>query len=430
MPKLAKELSALEVKRLVHPGRGLNCVFPVGGVSGLMLQVTPGGSRSWILRTRVGERRREIGLGPYPEVSLAVARERAREAKDQIRSGMDPVAERKAARAALVAVQRRGLTFAKATERFLDTRLEGFRNEKHKAQWRNTLEAYALPTLGPMLVEEIGVQDILRVLEPIWKSKNETASRLRGRIEAVLSWATVAGHRSGDNPARWAGNLKQLLPAASKSARTNHHPALTLGDAPRWFGALRERDGIGSRALEFLALTAARSKEVRGATWHEIDLVEGMWTIPAARMKAEREHRVPLVPQALDILSALPRFAGIPLVFPAVRGGMLSDMTLSATMKRIHETDIRMGGSGFVDRISGRPAVPHGLRSTFRDWVAERTEYPGELAEAALAHRIPNAVEAAYRRSDMIEKRRRMMKAWARLLYGNPEPNSTIKRMR
>lgn len=430
MPRVARELSALDVKRLQHPGRGRNAIFAVGGVSGLVLQVTPNGGRTWLLRVQVGARRREIGLGGYPDVTLAMARDRAREAKDKIRQGIDPVEERKALRAALVAAQRRGLAFSDAVDRYLVAKLDGFRNPKHRQQWRNTLDSYALPELGPMLVQDITTQDVLRVLEPIWQSKTETASRLRGRIEAVLSWATVAGHRTGDNPARWAGNLKELLPAPARVATSSNQPALQIDDAPRWFAALGRRDGMGARALEFAALTAARSQEVRGARWDEIDFAARLWVVPAARMKTGREHRVPLAPDAVQLLEALPCFAGNPLVFPAPRGGEMSDMTLSAAMKRLHQADIDAGGKGFVDRVSQRPAVPHGLRSTFRDWVAERTHYPGDMAEVALAHRVANAVEASYRRGDMVEKRGRMMAAWAGHLTGDNRIVGKVTRLR
>ncbi|MDQ1848546.1 integrase arm-type DNA-binding domain-containing protein [Gemmobacter fulvus] len=429
MPRVAKELSALDVKRLQHPGTGGNVNFAVGGVSGLLLQVTPNNGRTWLLRVAVGGKRREIGLGGFPDVTLAQARERAREAKDKIRQGIDPVEERKAARAALAAARRRGLTFADATERYLAAKLDAFKNAKHRDQWRNTLQTYAMPELGPVLVDAIAVQDVLRVLQPIWHDKTETASRLRGRIEAVLSWATVAGHRTGDNPARWAGNLKELLPAASKVAKKDNHPAVQIDDAPRWFADLRAREGMGSRCLEFAALTAARSQEVRGALWEEIDLERGVWTIPGPRMKMDREHRVPLTPNAVDLLKGLPRFEGNPLVFPAPRGGELSDMTLSATMKRLHEADIAKGALGFVDRVSKRPAVPHGLRSTFRDWVAERTHFPGDMAEVALAHRVASAVEASYRRGDMVEKRRTMMAAWADYLTGKDRAGAKVVRI-
>ncbi|MBB3984412.1 integrase [Sagittula marina] len=376
------------------------------------MQITPSGGRTWILRTSVGNKRREIGLGGFPDVTLAQARERAREVKDKIRQGIDPVEERKAARAALVASQRRGMTFATATDKYLAAKLDAFKNAKHRQQWQNTLTTYAMPDLGPMLVDDITVQDVLRVLEPIWRDKTETASRLRGRVESVLSWATVAGHRTGDNPARWKGNLKELLPAAAKVAKQANQPAVQIDDAPRWFTALRQREGMGARALEFAALTACRSQEVRGATWDEINMQAALWIIPAARMKMDREHRVPLTSEAVALLEVLQRHYGNPLVFPAPRGGELSDMTLSATMKRLHKADVEAGGAGFVDRVSKRPAVPHGLRSTFRDWVAERTTYPGDMAEVALAHKVGNAVEASYRRGDMVEKRRSMMADW------------------
>lgn len=430
MPRQSKELSSLEVKRLEHPGKGRNVTYAVGGVAGLLLQITPNGGRTWLLRTVVGSKRREIGLGRYPSVSLSQARESARVAREKIRSGADPIEERKAARAALVAAQRRGLTFETAVERYLDAKLEAFQNAKHRSQWRSTLESYAKPELGTMLVSEIEVRDILRVLEPIWSDKTETATRVRGRIEAVLSWATVAGHRTGDNPARWAGNLKELLPAPNKVSEKGNQPALDLDDVPKWFAALRKREGAGARALEFLALTAARSGEVRGALWEEIDFERGLWTVPAARMKMSRDHRVPLVPAAKALLEEIPRTSD--LIFAAPRGGPLSDMTLSATMRRLNEAEIdRLNAidmaagleppklpRGFIDSRSKRPAVPHGLRSTFRDWAAEKTSYPGDMAEVALAHKISNAVEAAYRRGDMIEKRRAMMAAWADFLAG------------
>ena len=255
---------------------------------------------------------------------------------------------------------------------------------------------------------DIQVQDVRRALEPIWTNKTETASRLRGRIEAVLSWATVAGHREGDNPARWKGNLSEMLPKPSKLAKVKHQPALALDDAAAWFTDLRQREGTGARSLEFLALTASRSGEIRGATWDEIDFDAGLWVIPADRMKMSREHRVPLTGDATAMLKSLPRLVGSPYVFPAAKGGMISDMTISAVMRR----------QGFIDAHSGRTAVPHGLRSTFRDWAAERTDYPRDMAEIALAHNVGSEVERAYRRGDMVEKRRSMMTAWGKFLRG------------
>ncbi len=415
------------MKRIQHPGGDKNATVAVGGVAGLIMQITPAGAKTWLLRTMVGAKRREIGLGGYPDVGLADARQKARETKAKIEVGIDPVEEKKAARAALAARQKRGLLFKDAASKYLATELKNFKNAKHRQQWENTLDTYAMPEIGAMLVSEIGREDVLRVLSPIWDNKTDTANRLRGRIERVLDWAATNGHRSGENPARWAGNLKFDLAMPSALAKGDNQPALQLDDVERWFAELRKREGMGSRALEFLALTACRSGDVRGAVWEEIDLDNALWVIPASRIKMGREHRVPLCKDAVALLKALPRLEGIDLVFPAVKGGMLSDMTLSAAMKRIHADDIEDGGKGFVDRVSKRPAVPHGCRSTFRDWVAEYTSFPGEMAEVALAHKISNAVEAAYRRGDMVEKRRVMMTAWSDFLAGRKGDDNVVQ---
>lgn len=428
MPKIAREWGPLEVKRARHPGNNdRNAMMPVGGVSGLLLQISPSGAKSWLLRTMVGTKRRAIGLGPYPQVSLADARQRAAEAKARIVEGFDPIEERKAARAALTAAQRRGLTFANGMERFLETKLDEFRNEKHKKQWRSTLDRYAIPEIGDMLVQEIATQDILRVLEPIWSSKTETATRLRGRMEAVLNWATVAGHRTGDNPARWKGNLEALLPKPNKVANAKHWPALAASDVTVWWQRVTERDGMAAAALRFQALTAARSGAVRLATWDEIDLGNAIWTIQPGREASKisphgSPHRVPLSGEAVQILNAVPRDQGQPLVFWASRGGPLSDMSISAVMRRIHESEIKAGRIGFVDQANKKPAVPHGLRSTFRDWAAE-AGYPRDMAEIALAHIVGSEVERAYRRTDMVERRRGMMEAWGWFLRGETKEN-------
>ncbi len=315
MPKVAIELTALDVKRLTHPGGKRNVLRSVGGVPGLHLQITSNGGRSRVLRTKVGSLRRDIGLGGFPGITLSQARDRARDARAKIEAGVDPVEERKTARAALVASQRRGLTFADAVNRCLAAKLDAFKNPKHRQQWENTLATYAVPELGKMLVQDITIQDVLRVLQPIWADKTETASRLRRRIEAVLSWATVAGHRTGDNPVRWAGKIKELLPPPSKIKNVENQPAVSQDDALRWFAALQAREGCGALALELLALTGLRSQEVRGAVWDEFDLGKGLWVIPATRMKMGKEHRVPLPTRAIELLKALPRLEGIPLCF-------------------------------------------------------------------------------------------------------------------
>ena len=392
MPKIAKELSALEVGRLKTEG-----IYFVGGVAGLILQVSASGARSWILRTKIGGKRREIGLGAYPGVTLAQAREKARSTREAIEQGRDPVAERIAARSALLADRATTATFEEAARQFITAKSAEWKNAKHGQQWTNTLETYAFPIVGKIAAAEVALPHILKILEPIWTTKTETATRLRGRIESVLDWATVRGFRKGENPARWKGHLDKILPAPGKVAKVEHHSAIAIDSLGAFVEALRRREGIAARALEFLILTAVRSGEIRGATWSEIDLAGRAWTIPPERMKAGKEHRVPLSDQAVALLKALPRFVGNDLVFPAPRGGMLSDMTLTAVMRRMD-----------------REEVPHGFRSTFRDWASERTNYPREVCEMALAHAIGNAVEAAYRRGDLFEKRARMMQEWAK----------------
>jgi integrase len=396
-----------------------------GGGLGLILRVDPNGSRFWVQRITIHGKRREIGLGSPPIVTLAKAREAATENKTLLRAGGDPLAEKRKSR--------ESITFAKAVESYLASKLAEFGNEKHRKQWFATLNTYARPRIGHLLVRAITTADVLRVLEPIWNEKNETASRLRGRIEAVLSWATVAGHRTGDNPARWAGNLKELLPKPSKVAKTDNQPALSLGDVARWWSDLGKRHGMAAEAMQFLTLTAARSGEVRGMTWDEVTLDPantakraGIWIIPASRMKAGREHRVALTPDAVAILAALPRMEGSPFVFFAPRGGALSDMSLSAVMRRMQETEVKAGHTGYLDPQNKRPAVPHGLRSTFRQWAAERG-YPRDMAELALAHFIGSEVERAYQRSDMLERRRAMMADWASFLRGESVADNVVK---
>lgn len=391
MPKKAKELSALAVSRLTVAGN-----HAVGGVTGLYLYINDANARSWVLRIMVGDKRRHIGLGGYPDVTLAQARDKARVARDEVSRGIDPVVQRRALASQLRAQQAADKTFKQAAQAYIEAHGDTWKNPKHRAQWVSTLSTYAYPHVGQLAVRDIGQGHVLSILEPIWKTKNETASRLRGRIESVLDWATARGLRNGENPARWKGHLDKLLPAPSKVQKVEHHRALPIDQLPAFMQALRQREGLAARALEFTILTAARSGEVRGAIWEEIDVKTKVWIIPAERMKAGREHRVPLSDAALHLLKALPRLADSPLVFPAPRGGQLSDMTLNAVMRRMQ-----------VD------AVPHGFRSTFRDWVAERTNHPRELAEQALAHTLESKVEAAYRRGDALDKRRGMMQEWA-----------------
>ena len=398
MPKKIPELSALEVRRKVT--RGLHFV---GGVPGLALQVLPTGGRTWILRVVIAGRRRDMGLGGFPEVGLAQARAKAAELRDQIRSGRNPLAEVQAARSALRSQALSAMTFRQASEKYIETHRSSWSNPKHAAQWENTLIQYAFATIGELDVNHINVAHILKILEQqindegkLWEVRTETASRLRGRMEKVLDWAKGRGMRSGDNPAAWRGNLEAMLPKAKKLQKIEHHPAVSLDQLGSFMVELRKRDGIAPRALEFAILTAARSGEVRGMAWSEVDESNSTWIIPAERMKARKEHRIPLPTAARDLLENLPRIEGSDFVFSAPRGGKLSDMALTAVMRRMSRTE-----------------VPHGFRSTFRDWAAERTNYPRDLAEMALAHAIGNAVEAAYRRGDMLQKRREMMESWA-----------------
>jgi integrase len=401
-----------------------------GGGTGLFLRVDLNGGRIWIQRIVIQGKRREIGLGAFPVVGLAEARKTALANKQLAYSGGDPLAERRKARETL--------TFADAVHRYLSAKLDEFRNEKHRKQWLATLDTYARPVLGDMPVRSISVADVLRAVQPIWSDKTETASRLRGRIENVLSWATVAGHREGPNPARWKGNLFELLPKAAKVAKSDNQPALALGDVVGWWTDLAQREGVAARALKFITLTAAPFGEVRGMKWEEIDFgpqdktdttdksPRAVWTILASRMKNGREHRVPLTKEALALRQALPRMEDSPFVLFAPRGGMMSDMSISAAMRRMQEAEVKAGRVGWLDPKNKRPAVPHGLRSTFRQWAAEGG-YPRDMAEMALAHFIGSEVERAYQRSDMLERRRAMMADWAGFLRGEIQGGNVVK---
>lgn len=391
MARKAKQLSALEVNRLTEPG-----MWAVGGVSGLYLRVNEKDGRSWVLRATVGSKRRDMGLGGYPDVTLAGAYDKARQARAKIDSGTDPILHRKQVLSELMAQQATEITFSQAATQYIAAQSDGWRNPKHRQQWANTLETYANPVIGKMLVRDVNHNHVLQILEPIWKIKTETATRVRGRIESVLDWATVRKHRTGENPARWKGHLEHMLAAPGKLAKVEHHSALPIDDMPTFMAALSKRDGTAARALEFVILTAARSGEVRGMTWGEIDSESNIWTVPGDRMKAGKEHRVPLSTPLVRMLVRPSKCKDTDLVFPATNGAMISDMSMTAVLRRMEAK-----------------AVPHGFRSTFRDWAAERTDYPRDMAEMALAHTVSDKVEAAYRRGDMLDKRRQMMQDWA-----------------
>jgi integrase len=399
MPKIAKELTPLAVSKIRRVGWNA-----VGGVTGLGLKVMPRGSRAWVLRIMVGGKRREYGLGGFPTITLSSARDRARTMLDQLFAGIDPSVTKKQAKSQLAAQKAKAVTFKAVAEQYIARHEAGWKNAKHAAQWTSTLSTYAYPVCGHMVAADINAATVLRVLEPIWVEKSETASRLRGRIESILDYATARGLREGPNPARWKGHLALTLPSKRKVSPVKHHPAVPVSDMPAFFKELQTREGTAARALEFLTLTAARSGEVRGAQWSEIDIAKKVWTVPAERMKAKREHRVPLSTQATVLLKALPSFKAGGLLFPgSKRANVLSDMSLAAVLRRMQVE-----------------AVPHGMRSSFRNWTAEETAYPNEVAEMALAHAVGNAVEAAYRRGDLFEKRRSMMEDWAAFLTQSP----------
>ena len=401
MAKTLNRLSDRFVKTVAEAGR-----YADGG--NLYLSVSPNGGRRWVFFYKLNGKQREAGLGSLRDVSLKEARGKAEAMRKVLAEGRDPIEARKTNEGPTIP------TFGAFADDLIDTIEEGFRNEKHRYQWKQTLGDSYCATIRAKRVDEITVEDVLRILQPLWLTKQETASRLRGRLERVLDAARARGLRSGENPARWKGNLKELLPARRKLQR-GHQPAMPHAEVPAFVGRLRERQATSALALEFLILTAARVGEVLGATWDEIDLDGKLWTLPAERMKAGRSHRVPLPPRAIDILEQMKVLhdaetdgatssaarLGSALVFPSTKKDRpLSNMAFSQLLDR-------MGETGFV---------PHGFRSSFRDWCGECTDFPREVAEAALAHVVGNTVEQAYRRGDALEKRRGLMTAWAQFV--------------
>lgn len=365
---------------------------------GLYLQVSQGGSKSWVFRFMLARRSREMGLGGVRRVSLAEARQKAADARALLSEGVDPIDARKTERAGRALDQARTIPFRECAENYIKTHRAGWKNAKHADQWTNTIETYCGPVIGSLPVQAVDTGLVLKVLEPIWTEKPETASRLRGRVEKVIDWATVRGYRTGENPARWRGHLDKLLPKLEKRKRVEHHPALPFDETGAFMQSLRKQEGIASRALEFTILTAARTGEVISATVDEFDLGAAIWTVPAGRMKAGREHKVPLSSRAVEIIREMKAARGA-YVFRGRRpDSPLSSMAMLELLKRMGRTDITV----------------HGFRSTFRDWAAERTNYPREVCEMALAHTVSDQVEAAYRRGDLFEKRRRLMLEWAK----------------
>lgn len=411
MPKIKAPLTAMAVSALAKK----DGMHAVGMVPGLCLFVR-GASRLWVLRYSHQGNRREMSVGGFAEMSLEQARAIALEMRTKLKAGIDPLAERQAVRAADAVTRAKLMTFDQCAAKYIEAHRAGWANPKHAQQWENTLATYAGPAFGALPVAEVDIGLVLACLEPIWTTKTETASRLRGRIEQILDWATVRGYRQGENPARWRGHLDKLLVKKSKVLNRQNQPALPYQQAGTFLAELRKVVGFGARALELAILCASRSNEVRGAAWSEFDLKARTWVIPTERMKAKREHRVPLSEAAVKLLEALPRIAGTDLVFPGYGGAAMSDATLNAVIRRMHTRKHEADGIGWIEPSTGRQIVQHGFRSTFRDWAAERTSYPRELAEMALAHAAKGTVEAAYFRSDLFDKRRRLMDEWAAYL--------------
>jgi integrase len=417
MPKIAKELSAVEVKRLNSPGW-----HAVGGVAGLLLQIrSPArdgdpSPRSWILRLRVAGQRQPIGLGSFPQVSLAEAREQARKLSLEAKGGVNLLERKRAQRSALIAAASRNKTFKECAEAYMEAHASDYANDKHRKQWASTLEAYAFPLIGRMLVADVAMRDVLDVClqetthrngttGKLWHTKPETAKRLLDRMRTVLDYATVNEYRSGTNPATWKGYLDTQLPSPRGLKVVKRLPALAYSLAGDFMAKLRLNGCISAKALEFLILTGVRSGSVRLADWSEIDLDAKLWIIPPGHTKAKREHRVPLPPQAIKLLQALPRMADTNKVFPSAKGKALTDMALSQLMRGMRERG----------ELTSK-AVPHGFRSTFRDWAADQTNYPDEIRKAASGHAVGDAVKEAYQRSDLLEKRRKLMTEWAEFL--------------
>jgi integrase len=418
MPKIAKVLSTVELNRITKGGW-----HAVGGVAGLLLQVRKPAQagapapRSWILRMRIGNERQLIGLGSYPQVSLAQARVQAKALAQDVKQGVDVRAQKRAQRSAVIAAASKNITFKECASAYMEAHSEDYTSAKHRKQWPATLNMYAYPVIGKILISDITMRHVLDVLlqdtigkdkqvGKLWYVKTETAKRLLGRIKTVLDYATVNEYRTGNNPAIWKGYLETQLPSPSKLSKTKHHPAIPYPEIGDFMCNLRLNGLISAKALEFLILTAVRSGSVRMAEWPEIDFAEKLWVIPAAHTKAKKhEHRVPLPPRAITLLQSLPKLAGNPKLFPSARGKALSDMTLSQLMRRMRER-----GEFTAE------GVPHGFRSTFRDWAAEQTSYSDEIRKAASGHAVGDAVHQAYQRTDLLDKRRRLMNEWAKFL--------------
>jgi len=418
MPKIARPLTLQEIKALKTPGQ-----HAVGGVTGLYIQNTESKqehvaiSRSWLLRYSIAGNRKNMGLKPFDRISLAAAREAARAALELVDQGIDPVAHKKSARLSLATEDAKRKTFEECADSYMAAHLKQHRNVKHQKQWGSTLRQYAYPIIGKMQISQITTTEILAVLlqqttkndqkGQLWTLKTETAARLRGRMENILAYADVAGYRSGKNPAEWKNHLETQLAAPGKLLSVKHQPAMPYSECGRFINKLKQKDSVSARALEFLILTGVRSGSVREADWSEIDFQKNIWVIPGSHTKNGKEHRVPLVPKMIRLLESLPRLVSNPKIFPSPKGGALSDNTLSKLMRDMRE-------NGEFDAVG----VPHGFRSSFRDWAAEQTNYPEDLRKVATMHTVGDSVQQAYQRTDLLERRRNLMSDWADFLEG------------
>jgi len=403
------KLSSLKVSSL-KPASNQNTARKLADGGGLYLYLAPTGAKNWVFRYTISGKERNMGLGSFPDVSLAEARDVASTYRKIKRNGVDPLIHRENERRKRITANQQGVTFTVAAQELIDSKKAGWKNVKHAAQWTSTLQTYAYPTLGEMPVDQITVSHVLRVLKPIWESKSETATRVRQRVESVLDASTALGYRTGDNPARWRGHLDKLLPERSTIKKVVHHPALPYRDAPVFMKDLMERDSIGAKALQFTILTACRTSEVIHAKWDEIDLDAATWTIPEERMKAKKIHRVPLSDTALSIVSGIEK-VGDYVFYGARPNRPISDNTMR---KLLQQT------LGYQD------LVVHGFRSSFRDWCSEETHVPNIVAEMALAHSIDSKVESSYRRGDLFARRATLMQAWASYLSAGSRPASIV----
>jgi integrase len=404
------KLTAKQIDSLSTPG-----TYEDG--EGLRIQVKPNGKKYWVLRFQLAGKRREMGLGAYPAIGLKEARQKSSDRRRLLRDGIDPLQARDTERAVQLAAEQqrkiKAITFQDVSADYIEAHRAGWKNVKHAQQWTNTLATYATPIIGDLATNQITTEHILDILKPIWASKAETASRVRNRIELVLDAAKARGLRDGENPARWRGHLDKLLPSASKTKRTQNHPALPYSELSRFMRALDRVEGQSACALKMTILTACRTNEVLAARWSEINLKAKLWLIPAERMKAGKAHGVPLCETLVTLLNGLPRINDSSLLFPGARMGKpISNMAMLMTLRRMDQKDLEDGGKGWRDN-NDRIITAHGFRSTFRDWAAEQTNYAREVCEMSLAHVVANGAEAAYWRSDLLEKRRCLMSDWA-----------------